>query len=392
MINRRITQLLAVLSALLIVGGPNVSAITLGEALDNTNLVWTTPGTNEFGGLDEVIWLGVATNAPALTFDGLDAAMNATTGDSQKSSIETIVTGPGVISFWWKVDSEDGFDFLSFFVDREQETGSIFPVSGIGVWEFRSYSIGNGQHTLSWVFDRDGGGSGGSQSKVYLDQVKFTTGPEIPLGTALNTTYATWSTGGNDNPTFWTGQTNVSHADGKAAESGAITTGQESSMETTVFGVTNVSFWWKVSSTTNLGLLRFYTNNVQLFQISGEVGWQLKTNIAIPIGTNTLRWTTTNDVLAIGGLTRGWVDEVQFSPTFTPPSIMLSTPVLTNGPAQFTVTNKIGWPCKVFYSTNLADNTWTLLLATNTTLSATVNVTDPGATNSPSRFYRAQSP
>jgi hypothetical protein len=54
--------------------------------------------------------------------------------------------------------------------------------------------------------------------------VKVTTGPDIPLGTALNTTLPIWTTGGNANPTYWAGQTNVSHTDGKAAESGAITT------------------------------------------------------------------------------------------------------------------------------------------------------------------------
>jgi hypothetical protein len=87
------------------------------------------------------------------------------------------------------------------------------------------------------------------------------------------------------------------------------------------------------------------------------------------------------------------VDEVTFSPSFAPSSsIMLSTPVVTNGMAQFTVTNKIGWSCKVFYSTNLAANEWTLLLSTNTLSSATVNVTDPTAGNSPYRYYRAESP
>jgi hypothetical protein len=226
-----------------------------------------------------------------------------------------------------------------------------------------------------------------------LDQVKFTSGAVIPLGTALNTTssVAVWSTGGNTNETFWTGQTNVSRADGITAESGAVKQFQESWMETTVFGVTNVSFWWKVSSITNNGWFRFYTNGVQLFQITGEVGWQLKTNIVLNLGTNTLRWAYSNaDFCNTAG--RGWVDEVTFSPTFAPStSITLSTPVVTNGIVSFTVTNKIGWPCNVYYSTNLAADEWTLLVATNTLSTATLNVTDSNAGNSPYRYYRAES-
>ena len=91
-------------------------------------------------------------------------------------------------------------------------------------------------------------------------------------------------------------------------------------METTVAGVTNVSFWWKVSSVTNHGRLKFFVNNVEQFQITGEVGWQLKTNIAITSGTNTLRWSCTNDVNAIGSLNRGWVDEVAFQPPIALPA------------------------------------------------------------------------
>jgi hypothetical protein len=92
-------------------------------------------------------------------------------------------------------------------------------------------------------------------------------------------------------------------------------------MQTTVAGVTNLSFWWKVSSVTNHGRLKFYVNNVEQFQITGEVGWQLKTNIAITSGTNTLRWTCTNDDLAVGSLNRAWVDEVTFQPPIGPPGI-----------------------------------------------------------------------
>jgi hypothetical protein len=382
--NRHITQLLAVTSALLIVGGLNVSAVTLGEALDNTNLVWTTPVDGD------VVWIATNNNFP--TFDGVDVAAPATVGHDQKSVLETTVTGPGLLSFWWSVESEEDFDYFLFFVDPEVEIAERDNISGEVGWQFRSYEIASGLHTLRWVFERDFAGGGGA-NKGFLDQVKFTTGSEIPLGTALNTTFATWTSDGNSNPTYWTGQTNFSRVDGVAAESGAITTGQTSSMETTVIGVTNVSFWWMVSSVTNQGSLRFYTNGVQLFQISGEVGWQNKTNIVLNGGTNTLRWSCETTPIAIGKLNRGWVDEVVFSPALAPSApLVLGTPTLTNGVVQFDVNFQAGAPFRILYSTNLADGLWSELLSTNSS-SAVTTVTDPGATYSPSgRFYRAVYP
>ena len=47
----------------------------------------------------------------------MDAAQSGAIGDNQSSSLETTVTGPAMLSFWWKVDSEANFDFLKVTVD-----------------------------------------------------------------------------------------------------------------------------------------------------------------------------------------------------------------------------------------------------------------------------------
>jgi len=347
----------------------------LGAALDNTNLVWTTGG--------DAAW---ATNAT--TFDGVDAAASGFVGPGGLSYIQSSVSGPGTLSFWWAA-STDSFDPLQLYIDD-------VPTDFIGgetlQWQYRVFLIPSGTHTVRWEYFR-GTGFAGGLNKTYLDQVKFQTGPEIPLRNAVNTVFPLWTTGGNSNPTYWMGQTNVSRLDGISAESGAITTSQTSWMETTIHGVTNLSFWWKVSSVTNQGFLRFYTNNVQVYQISGEVGWQQKVNIPLPSGTNTLRWSMETTVSAIGKLNRSWVDEVSMSPFFGPATpITLSVPVLTNGQVNFSVNFESGWPCRVQYSDNLASGVWTDLLSTNTT-SAVTSVIDPSATNSPAaRFYRAVAP
>jgi hypothetical protein len=84
-----------------------------------------------------------------------------------------------------------------------------------------------------------------------LDEVKFTTAPPIPLGQALETCGAVCTSVGSINTTPWDGKTNVTHDGIVAAESGRTLDSETSSMSTTVGGVTNVSFRWKVSSESN---------------------------------------------------------------------------------------------------------------------------------------------
>lgn len=69
---------------------------TLGEALNNTALVWTTHGDAE--------WFAQTSTS----HDGEAAAQSGDIGDSQSSHLETTVAGPGTLSFYWKVSSENG--------------------------------------------------------------------------------------------------------------------------------------------------------------------------------------------------------------------------------------------------------------------------------------------
>jgi hypothetical protein len=71
----------------------------LSEALD-TSLNVTTGGQAE--------WLS---QTDTVFFDG-DAARSGNVGGNQESFLQMAVDGPGTISFYWKVCSEAGFDFL----------------------------------------------------------------------------------------------------------------------------------------------------------------------------------------------------------------------------------------------------------------------------------------
>ena len=146
-------------------------------------------------------------------------------GDNQTSSLDTTVTGPATLSFWWKVDSEPNFDFLTV-TSTGPRRSPVSPATSTG--NRRPLRCPPVPHTIHWTYTKDGSVSVG-QNAAWLDQV--TVGPpQAPLtladavdnpGVALTTT--------GDLP--WTAQTGVTHDGVDAARSGAIGDNQTSSLE-----------------------------------------------------------------------------------------------------------------------------------------------------------------
>lgn len=86
--------------------------------------------------------------------------------------METTVTGQGTLTFWWKVSSEPGYDFLEFYIDGVLQAGRI---SGDEDWVLNTFPIGAGSHTLRWRYHKDGSGNRGSDAG-WVDQVTMTAG------------------------------------------------------------------------------------------------------------------------------------------------------------------------------------------------------------------------
>ncbi len=115
--------------------------LPLGQALD-TNLNWTSGG--------DMGWFG-QTN---VTNDRIDAAQSGSIGPNEVSGMETsvVMTQPGTVSFWWKVDSEGGADFLRFFINGLEQSDKI---SGAGYWIRGTYSLPTGTNTLRWQYSKN---------------------------------------------------------------------------------------------------------------------------------------------------------------------------------------------------------------------------------------------
>ncbi|MCL5097140.1 MAG: hypothetical protein M1608_06370 [Candidatus Omnitrophica bacterium] len=130
--------------------------LSLEDALDAPAVSWTTGGA-----------AGWAAHTDQ-SHDGVDSARSGGIGDNQTSWLETTVTGPLPLSFWWKVSSEEDYDYLRFAIDGVEQT----KISGETDWQQERFNLSAGTHTLRWSYTKDGSDNSGSDGG-WLDQVSF---------------------------------------------------------------------------------------------------------------------------------------------------------------------------------------------------------------------------
>jgi len=145
----------------------------LREALDDTNLVWTTSGTRPWR------------LQFAETHDGADAAEGGPLQAgliAEANSISTGVIGPGTLSFWWKLENGECFE-LSFSVGTNR-LATIGPWTSESTnWVSQTVRIPSGSQNVSWRFQTfcDDGSPPG---RAWLDEVKYT--PDAPALAVLS--------------------------------------------------------------------------------------------------------------------------------------------------------------------------------------------------------------
>ena len=415
--------------------------MTLQTALDNTSFTFTTSGSGAG-------WFGQT----ATKKNGASAAQSGPVGNSQSSIMQTTLTGSGTLTFWWKVSSESTYDYLKFYIDGVEQSGSI---SGTVDWQQKTFTLPDGSHTVQWAYVKDSIGSDGSDCG-WVDQLGWTqtmtlytisasaspaaggsvsgagsvpagasctltatpnsgyafvnwkegsavvgtsaaytftatgnrtltanfvpmytvtatavpsvggtvagggtmasgasctltatpdsgyafvnwkegssavstlstytftvTGNKtltanfaasIPLATALDGAGLAWATSGDAS---WYGQTATKKSGASAAQNGAITHNQSSTLQTTVTGPGTFSFWWAVSSEANYDLLTFHVNDVEQASISGEtISWAQR-SVMLGSGTHTLKWVYAKDGSTSKGLDAGFVDKASWVP------------------------------------------------------------------------------
>jgi hypothetical protein len=141
---------------------PLVSSATLAGALDDPAIVWGTGG--------DAPWFGQS----CVAHDGSDAARSGPVEANGTTWLETTVTGPGMLSFRWKVSSEAGWDYLRFQLDGAEQLA----ITGEVDWQEDHRWLEVGRHTLRWTYSKDEVDlDPKGQDAGWVDQVSFAARP-----------------------------------------------------------------------------------------------------------------------------------------------------------------------------------------------------------------------
>lgn len=103
-------------------------------------------------------------------FEGTFCAVSGVIGNSQNTEMKLTwdVATADSISFFAKVSSEAGYDFLQFFIDNTK----LAELSGEVAWQRFAYAVSAGDHTFRWKYVKDSYVVGG-QDKAWVDFVEF---------------------------------------------------------------------------------------------------------------------------------------------------------------------------------------------------------------------------
>ena len=166
--------LISALILLTCVLGLRAQTLTLEQALNTTNLVWSTGGDAD--------WSGQSTNS----HDGIGAARSGVIGPGQTSWIETTVVGPATLSFWQsRIEARDssGYPVYSSILSFDLGMGRAIPQPpirsyGWSPWSQQVHDLPAGTNVLRWVFQIFPNATN-SNAAGFLDEVFI--GPPRPL-------------------------------------------------------------------------------------------------------------------------------------------------------------------------------------------------------------------
>jgi len=247
---------------------------------------------------------------------GSDMAQGGGVGDDEEVWMQTSVTVSDgeKMSFYWKVSSESGSDYLKFYINDQYQAG----ISGNVDWQKKSYTFsGAGTKTLKWVYY---GGSGG-QNCGWVDGLVIGSGslvgPPNEYSEALDCDLKFTSTGTTNGDDWYVdnGSAAEYYLDADSAQSyDSLDDSNESCLQAIVESDCNetITFYWKVSSEEDADYLQFYIDSTLKDQISGEVGWQQK-SYSVAAGTHILKWRYAKDSSEEAGDDCGRVDFVQWT-------------------------------------------------------------------------------
>lgn len=137
---------------------------TLGQALNATNLTWTTSSF-------PLSWQVQNT----VTHDGVSAVQSGSpTAALQSSSLQTTTNGPGTLTFWWHNPS-----LGSYRLFMSVNGNTIASIAASAGFQQQTVYLGAGAQVLKWDYTRFS--SEGGTPRGYVDEVSFTPEATAPI-------------------------------------------------------------------------------------------------------------------------------------------------------------------------------------------------------------------
>ena len=252
---------------------------------------------------------------PVENHDGFDSISANIFEPGTSTSFGTRLTGPAVVSFWWRVESNTFLDFFQFLIDGRL----ISEITGEGIfsdgWTQVQVSIPDGDHTLTWLLETEWWEP---DHDAWVDQFQVLEEAE-DFNTPLNTEALSWISLGNAS---WFTDVDPRAIGNSAARSGMIADDEFSvlQLQTEVIETTAISFNWRVSSEAGYDTLSFYIDGELQDRISGDSAdlvaefpnvvspYQLSLSVISP-GRHFLEWVYEKDADITEGEDAGWVDD-----------------------------------------------------------------------------------
>lgn len=109
-------------------------------------------------------------------YEGLYCAVSGNIDDNEMSDLLITVNVPSTdsVGFWYRVSSEEDWDYLNFYVDNDLQDSW----SGTIPWSYVSFNLTAGSHILRWSYEKDVMISTGSDCS-WLDHIR------LPAGTTV---------------------------------------------------------------------------------------------------------------------------------------------------------------------------------------------------------------
>lgn len=222
-------------------------------------------------------------------------------------------------------DSDGTITGVSFYLD-----GSVAPAftddSAPYNWDWDTTGQSPWEHTIRVVAtDND------NNSRQDTANVILVTQADEGFEGGFSAFYPWTSTGSG----AWTVQAAQYFSGLQAAKAAAIGHNQSTSLSLTlnILAPGEISFFGKVSCEANYDYLRFFIDDVQMGQWTGELGWS-RYFYPVQPGQHSFKWTYIKDQGVVSGSDTAWLDHINFPPHNSPPAAPTNLSATAISPSQ----------------------------------------------------------